>query len=386
MVAPWITTVKLSDPESSYADDAIAAASFVLFHLSGRKYGGVRETTEEYCQVGLDQIGLSTYYGPYQRPPLPGPSGYAVMYPELRHGVITNRIGGMCNTCGCTHLLRLRGAPVLEVTSVKVGSGELDPSAYAIYDHGFIASPNECWNTCDDVEVTYRYGTEAPILGQIAAAALADQYILAMAGSDECELPQRVTQISRQGVSWTLLDPQEFLKEGRTGIYSVDLFLAVVNPDSARLRPRVFSPDVPRARTKHVGGPAPAPPAPGGLSVGPQAMTMQAPPMPTQFTFAPAPAPATSTTSVTTYAGQPLIWTVPGPFTQESPPRIVVLPSHEQVPADALVWRTDNFTLDLTSEQVERLLPPGSVLLVSATGEEDSTTAQANYSVERSTS
>jgi hypothetical protein len=115
-------------------------------------------------------------------------------------------------------------------------------------------------------------------------------------------------------------------------------------------------------------------------------MTMQAPPMPTQFTFAPAPAPATSTTSVTTYAGQPLIWAVPGPFTQENPPRIVVLPSHEQVPADALVWRTDNFTLDLTSEQVERLLPPGSVLLVSATGEEDSTTAQANYSVERSTS
>jgi hypothetical protein len=250
MVADWITADKLITPDSPHAADAIESASFVLFFLSGRKYGGVRETTEEYCQVGLDQIGLSTYYGADGRPPLPGPSGYAVMYPELRHGVITNRIGGMCSTCGCTHLLRLRGAPVLEVTSVKVGGGEaVSPSAYAIYDHSFIASPNECWSTCDDVEVTYRYGTPPPALGRMAAKALADQYLLAMEGSDECELPQRVTQISRQGVSWTLLDPQEFLKEGRTGIYQVDLFLAVVNPDGARLRPRVFSPDIPRART-----------------------------------------------------------------------------------------------------------------------------------------
>jgi len=255
MVAAWIDVDKLGDSgdpqfDEDLALEAIDAASFVLFHLSGRKYGGVRTTTEEYCQVGLDQIGLSSYYGPQGRPPLPGPSGYSIMYPELQHGVITNRIGGMCSSCGCTHLLRLRGAPVLEVTEVKVGGAALDPAAYTIYDYSFIASPNACWNTCDDVEVSYRYGTEPPVMGKIAAKALADQYLLAMAGSDECELPQRVTQISRQGVSWTLLDPQEFLDKGRTGIYQVDLFLAVVNPDGARLRPRVFSPDVPRARTR----------------------------------------------------------------------------------------------------------------------------------------
>jgi hypothetical protein len=254
MVEPWITPDQLTggvtlDP--ILAQEAIDAASFVLFHLSGRKYGGIRENiTETYCQVGLDQIGLSTYYGPYQRPPLPGPSGYAVMYPELRHGVITNRIGGMCNTCGCTHLLRLRGAPVRSVSKIMVGGGELDSTTYAIYDYSFIASPNECWNTCDDVEVTYSYGTGPPAMGKIAVKALADQYILAMTDSDECELPQRVTQVSRQGVSWTLLDPQEFLDKGRTGIYSVDLFLTTVNPDGARLRPRVFSPDIPRARTR----------------------------------------------------------------------------------------------------------------------------------------
>lgn len=248
MVAAWITTDQLSDPTSVHAEDAIAASSFVLFHLSGRKYGGVRTTTESYCQIGLDEIGFSTYYGPYGQP-LPGPSGYPAAYPELRNGVITNRACGFCSDCGCTHLLKLRGAPVIEVTAVRVGGSDLDPSAYVVYDHSFIAAPNKCWATCDDIEVRYSYGTGPPPLGQIAAAALADQYILAMADDDECALPQRVTQISRQGMSWTLLDPQDFLDKGRTGIYQVDLFLATVNPDGARLRARVFSPDIPHGRT-----------------------------------------------------------------------------------------------------------------------------------------
>jgi hypothetical protein len=34
----------------------------------------------------------------------------------------------------------------------------------------------------------------------------------------------------------------------RTGVYAVDLFLKSVNPDGAKRRSKVFSPDVPRAR------------------------------------------------------------------------------------------------------------------------------------------
>jgi len=68
------------------------------------------------------------------------------------------------------------------------------------------------------------------------------------AGDDECMLPQRITSISRQGVSYTLLDSQDFIDDLRTGLYAIDLFLKSVNPDKARARTRVFSPDVPRAR------------------------------------------------------------------------------------------------------------------------------------------
>jgi hypothetical protein len=68
------------------------------------------------------------------------------------------------------------------------------------------------------------------------------------AGDDSCALPQRVTSVSRQGVSYTILDNQEFIAELRTGLYAVDLFLKVANPDNARRRSKVFSPDQPRAR------------------------------------------------------------------------------------------------------------------------------------------
>jgi hypothetical protein len=211
--------------------------------------------------------------------------------------------------------------------------------------------------------VTYTYGTGPPALGRIAAKALADQYILAMSNSDECMLPQRVTQISRQGMSWTLLDPQDFLDKGRTGIYQVDLFLTTVNPDGARLRSRVFSPDIPRGKAVR-SDLAPT------LYGGPTAMTMSAPPQ---------------STTVVVYEGRPMRWLVPGSFTSESPPTVVVRPSGEEVPPGALSWRTGNFTLDLTSEEVERLLPPGSVLVVSSTGEDGSTTGETSYPVERRT-
>lgn len=369
MVAAWITPDELADPSSAFAEDAVDAASFVLFHLSGRKYGGVRTTTEVYCQVGLNQIGLSSYYGPRGYPPLPGPSGYAVMYPELVNGEVINRIGGLCNSCGCAHLIRLRGAPILSVEMVHRGDQEIPLSEVMIYDSSYITAGNgRCWQTCDDLEVTYTYGAPPPALGKIAARALADQYVLAMDGSDDCTLPQRITQISRQGESWTLLDPQTFLEKGRTGIYQVDLFLTTVNPDGARLRSRVFSPDTLRGKTARKAEPT---------------VALMRAATPSLMSFGTVEPGTTSTAPVTVYARQPLRWAVPGSFTPESPPTILVRPSGQSVPPDSLKWRTGNFTLDLTSDEVERLLPPGSVMVVATTGPDGTTMAEASYPVER---
>jgi hypothetical protein len=77
---------------------------------------------------------------------------------------------------------------------------------------------------------------------------LATELVKLYEDDDTCALPQRVTSIARQGVSYTVLDNQDFIDELKTGLYAIDLFLKTANPDKARARARVFSPDQPRAR------------------------------------------------------------------------------------------------------------------------------------------
>jgi hypothetical protein len=85
-------------------------------------------------------------------------------------------------------------------------------------------------------------------MGKMAARTLALEFAKLWAGDDDCALPQRISTVSRQGVSYTLLDNQDFIDEMRTGIYAVDLFLKSTNPDKARAKSKVFSVDVPRGR------------------------------------------------------------------------------------------------------------------------------------------
>jgi hypothetical protein len=58
-----------------------------------------------------------------------------------------------------------------------------------------------------------------------------------------------VQSITRQGISMAILDPFDFLDNGRTGVYQFDLWLATVNPTGLPRRSRVFSPDIARPVT-----------------------------------------------------------------------------------------------------------------------------------------
>jgi hypothetical protein len=227
----WTEVDRLEDPDSAYAQEAVESASYIMWVLSGRRYGGVRTTTETYCQ---------NRYG-------------GVPIEELGAPVLVN--GDMYNLCGtcmrCAHTIKLRGRPIINITEVLLNDNPIALEDVEIIDRAQIAPKSySCWGSCADVTLTYQYGAVPPIAGVHAATALANQFIWANTDDDRCSLPQRVTSVSRQGVSWTLLDTQDFLEQGRTGVYSVDLFLRTVNPDKARMRPRVFSPDLPTARTR----------------------------------------------------------------------------------------------------------------------------------------
>jgi hypothetical protein len=151
----------------------------------------------------------------------------------------------------------LSGRPVSEVTLVEDGRGAT--YTYTLAGH-VLKIGNLCFEEhegfsyptpldylpimCEPcVYVTYTYGNPPP--GPLLAAinSLAQEFASYREGED-CRLPERITSVSRQGVSWTILDPQDFLENGQTGIYEVDLALSLYGP-RAFARARVFTPSNP---------------------------------------------------------------------------------------------------------------------------------------------
>lgn len=239
----WITPEELgSYANSEYAYQAAKSASNILWALSGRKYSGLSTVTERYACASR-----SYRYGQSSRNTVAeiiGGDVYNIPSSDLDFFDDMTSDG-----VSPSSRLRLRGRPVQRIHTIRNRSGVvIDSSHYYLVDSSTVqAAPGVAWTPCD-VEVTYSFGIDPPTMGKMAARALAKEFAKGWSGDDDCALPQRVTSISRQGVSYTLLDQQDFLDELRTGIYEIDLFLRSVNPDKARAKARVFTPDVPRAR------------------------------------------------------------------------------------------------------------------------------------------
>lgn len=242
----WVTAEDLgSYAESDFAYDACKSASHILWAMSGRKFSGITTVTERYV----------SQFDPYFRT---AGSGYKYL-PTLIEGNVQNLpVGRDLRVYGNDYLgdgtssrsrVRLRGRKVIKIHTVRDLQGNIiDPNKYYLAEHSTLyGAPGANWNPFN-VEVTYTYGTPPPSSGRAAAKILATELVKLYEGDDTCALPQRVTSVSRQGVNYTVLDSQDFIEEMRTGLYAVDLFLKTVNPDKAKARARVFSPDINRAR------------------------------------------------------------------------------------------------------------------------------------------
>ncbi len=231
--------------DSDYAYEAVKTASYILWSMSGRKFSGTTTVTERYV----------SQYDPYLRA-----GGSRLQYqPTLINGQVENIPQGgfgrnshrdfQGDGTSSYSRIRLRGRKVVRIHSLRDMNGNIiDPSTYYLVDHSTVfGTPNATWSAAN-VEVTYTYGSPPPTAGKAAARILATELVKLYENDDTCALPQRVTSIVRQGVTYTVLDNQAFVDELKTGIYAIDLFLKTANPDKARARSRVFSPDTPRAR------------------------------------------------------------------------------------------------------------------------------------------
>jgi len=239
----WIQPEELGDfGYTEFSEEAARVASYLLWAMSGRKYTGETIVTERYtCTLRNNRMGPSRKT---TSPVLFGgdvyniPSGDYDEYSELT-------ADGMSPDSR----IKLRGRPVTKIHSIRNRTGKvLDPSSYYLVDHSTIQiKAGTPWTPCN-TEITYSYGTPVPLAGKMAARTLAMEFAKLWGGDDDCSLPQRVTSVARQGISYTILDNQEFIDELRTGLYAIDLFLKTTNPDNARRKSKVFSPDQPRAR------------------------------------------------------------------------------------------------------------------------------------------
>jgi len=93
--------------------------------------------------------------------------------------------------------------------------------------------------------VTYQFADTVTPAARAALLAYAHEIFLLLIGSDECDLPERVTSIDREGIGIQLATPQDFLDKGRTGLPSVDTWLAMANPKQVMRPSQVFTPDSP---------------------------------------------------------------------------------------------------------------------------------------------
>lgn len=249
---PFITPDMLpcdlpDDPPASLATRAIDAASFVLWGLGGRRHG-ICNAEVRPCAPRCVSSGLWWEYG----------SGW---HPVLYEGAWLNVCGCTSSTdcaCGPVSEIVLPLRPVASIVGIDQGGTELvEGTDWRLDGSRLIRLGGESWPSCqnmaaapgeaDTLTVSLTWGTPVDALGQMAAGELACEFTKAMRGLS-CNLPQRVQSVSRQGVTLALLDTQDFLQEGRTGLYMVDLWLGVVNPDRHTGSSMVWSPDVPAPR------------------------------------------------------------------------------------------------------------------------------------------
>lgn len=239
-------------------DECIEVASEFLFELSQRKYPGVCTDNPRPCTQ---------------------PSGREIWEQRIEYyGDISYWRGGCgCNRgpgCGCTTLseIKLGARPIVGVDQVILAfdsnpdwpeSPILDPMYYRVDNRQrLVRLPNldgshPGWPCCQRIEseageehtfeVTFRYGRTPPKMGQRAATDLACQLALACTQNKQCKLPDRMASIVRQGVSMVLIDPFQFFDKGKLGIWSVDAFLATVNPRGYRGFAQIVSPDLHRS-------------------------------------------------------------------------------------------------------------------------------------------
>lgn len=183
------------------------------------------------------------------------------IFPALIGGRFYNLCCGLCgdaDTCSCKHVSQIiLPGPIAEPTEILIDGVELPLDAVRIDNFTVIVRiDGGHFPDCQDLgaeptepdtwQVSYLQGEPIPSGGGLVAGMLACELAKSVCGDSSCRLPQRVTSITRQGLTMAILDSFDGLDSGYTGIWAIDSWLSAAN--NPPRRSTVSSPDVPVPR------------------------------------------------------------------------------------------------------------------------------------------
>lgn len=238
---------------------AATYAKMVLWAATARQYGLCELTVRpcgRYCEGGGGWDGA--YY-----------DGYGTWVPYIWNGEWKNcwcGAGAGCCTCQPDCQVYLPG-PVHSVTAVRVGGESLNVTGGGIFvlDQQWLVrvDTDKCWPKCGNqnlapgdpnaFEVTYLRGLPVPAALAYAYGALSCEYAKACLGLP-CRLPGRVSSISRQGVTVSMVDVSELLRNNLTGLWDIDSVIISLNPQGLKGQSRFWSPELQDPRQITWGG------------------------------------------------------------------------------------------------------------------------------------
>lgn len=196
----WFNPSTLSTTDPVLAERASIAATWALWSLSGERFHGTQCWAEDYRTI----------------------RGYCNI--QLRQWPVAEVVR-VSTVDLCSDTITATGVGTVITGWCNSGAGEIrvccnNGSSYTSTGCG--CNPNG-----SVVRVHYKTKNNLPPGADKAAFRLAEEYVKASQGA-ACALPERVTSITRQGASWTILDPQDFLQEGLSGIGPIDQWLSQV--------------------------------------------------------------------------------------------------------------------------------------------------------------
>ena len=247
-VTPVCNTDEWDTYSTEVKDAATEWATAILWSATGRRFG-LCSVTVRPCRRDCEDCPTGWYWS------------YGQWVPYIAGGVWRNcwcGFGPGCGSCNASCQAWLPG-PVESVTEVVLNGAIVDPNTYRLdkADGAYWLVRNrpdetsdDCWPDCQNFDhttgeddtwyVTYDKGLPVPASLTTAAGTLALEWARGCVGAT-CRLPGRLQNLTRQGISVSMVPLDQLYKYNLTGLPEVDQIIVALNPNGIKGRPRISS-------------------------------------------------------------------------------------------------------------------------------------------------